>query len=1146
MKKMKDRTKENRQLLLDNLAEWHAPHEKKEAKHGLAPRDHHFLEWWKKNQSFTAHHATAHFEEIKKANALLSINQRQLAGESVKNSHTKYLARQKYIYFSLGRDRQLFTCDYSTEIILPLRCFNPKDSRYAKWIEKIWMGNHASWCVSNERTDPIEINGVKRYIRFDKHNNTKSYVYQKSSGETWSRIVYSHEEIFCSGNDAMFLIEILGLQFLLELRQFGGELMERILNHPEENQALISDLFQQLFPSEIYPELWVEGTVPLNLPGISILTSDKEKKEEADLYHAIKSNDIEKIKKALSQGAYINAPKRIISQEANQNKVVTPLIYALNNEAYRAAFFLIAKGARTQCISLNYPDNVLSVLLNQYHQSKHQSLLIDFIFACLRGLASDVYPQIKQHFDLMHYDNQLNSMLIVQLLFIAIPDPKDPLELSQKKSALFEWLKRQVKSFDDVGLILMVCIAASFEESFSEEKLKLLLSMLHEQGCDINRAVIGDDGEKFNLVKPLTNYGQLKFLQYVCDKPYHAIIYKPSHPLSPFDAAISTANLEIFNYLLTQCPLSTFSDEDHRAIILSIKRAKDSLGIGDKDSDDKDYGDEDQQIMACLMANFKSEAEDNLKLNKIKAIKTLETLFTADEKRRDLFLKTPFYRKSDHAVGGVIIVTVNNEKFTLLVGKSRSYQFGHKIAYYCGPGGIVDKNDGNFLQALIRETREETGFSIDPQDAKIQSIALYQREKDNFHRELFFIEMELDHLPHVLAKDDVLEVEWVPLSSLSSGSYRDKPVLKSNFLMMMNEKPDAVKRALYCENSLGQAEFEMLVRNNNIEAVKKMLDEGVDVLQTNAIAIAAKNKSKKMIEVLLNSLFMINQINKEGRSPLRDIYFYSHDHEWVLQLIKQYGCDWRTCARPEHSLANVIFETTKNYGFLTALILRKNALENSLYHYLFEKCVKNNQLYLVDLLIFYYPIQAKKYLKSEEVFLVAADASIEMFQQLLGHWNEKISDALIKAIQDKLEEAVLEAPIDYASSCPIMKESEIKAVHSSDKEAKSIAEEDDDLLDISGFPLTDEPVYLSHVMTLETRRYKGILSLLEAYTKNSSTRQSVASVSEISDSSRKNHTLQADNLIKFGVLKKYSPFALKASSRDHQVVDVSLSVRKGW
>jgi ADP-ribose pyrophosphatase YjhB (NUDIX family) len=1000
--KMKDSTKENRQLLLENLEKWRMSKEKKE-EGGLIEAERRFLEAWEK-MSFTAHHSTQYIDDIKAKGSLMSIQQRELSGDFVKDRHTVGLDRQKYVYFSLGvggkRDIPIFVSDCSTEIILPLHCFNqikPRHpelaalvAKHAELVEKIWMGNHETWFASDACMDPIEINGVTRRVKFNAKNYTKTYDYKKSTGESWQRVMHAEEEIFCAGKNTTQLMEILGLQFLLELYQFGGKLAEKILSDPEKNKPLIIKLFHQLFPSEIYPELRIEGVIPINLPGISILDFDKDGKKDSkqnvQLDDAIQENNLEKIKLALDGGALIDAPTKILQYRGTADEetvMVTPVTHAFKVGAYKAGFYLIERGARIQTISQTHPETPLTMLIDTYEEpcSLYSSFgtadpvtLIEHICRCLEGFSSDTLPEVRQFFDLSRCPDKRKSAIIARLLRISMINPDDFEELAKKKSALRVSLKKYVKEYDDIGIIASVYFFGNTEEL-------ALFTMLHEQGCDINRP---EQNTQRTLAMMATATGNLDVLNWACDAPRSATIYPPTHPLSPFIAAIDSCKPEVFEWLLTKYPLTDFSDEDNQKVALILKQAK--------------------------MKYYHNWQEADLE--------KIETIFTKNEKSREIFERTIFYEKLDYAVGGVVIATVKGEKYTLLVGKSENKWFRHKVGTYCGPGGLVERSE-DFQTALLREIDEETGLKINEKEIKATKVTYDDQDKEasiDFHRELFLVDLGiLENLPEISPKDDVVDAVWVPLSALSSAHYKGEPILKSNILMIQyvtDEKsysPDAIKKALYCENTKGKAKFEELVSADQVEAVKKMIFEGVQILETDAIKLAAEKESKNMVDVLLKSIKDMNQINKKGYTPLIDVYVASEDCQWAQKIIAEYSADWRTCVAPERSLITSIF-SNKDYEFLVELINRKDELRDDLFAYIFKECVSEDQFPILDLLISNYPIQSKKQLKNDEVFLKTV-GDLDIFENILKRGGVA-SESILLNINKELENAKLALEVE--------------------------------------------------------------------------------------------------------------------------------------
>ena len=94
---------------------------------------------------------------------------------------------------------------------------------------------------------------------------------------------------------------------------------------------------------------------------------------------------------------------------------------------------------------------------------------------------------------------------------------------------------------------------------------------------------------------------------------------------------------------------------------------------------------------------------------------------------------------------------------------SRRFQTGYMDGYYSLPAGHLDGGE-TIIQAAIRESREETGTSIAPQDIAFASVIHRLEEEERI--DFFVWVRRWDKEPSNTEPHKCDDLRWFPLSSL--------------------------------------------------------------------------------------------------------------------------------------------------------------------------------------------------------------------------------------------------------------------------------------------------------------------------------------------------------------------------------------------
>ena len=492
--KFEPQTAKNVQILYQILAALRDPQaqsqeDKSLSSNSLTLEEKGFLDFFS-SLSFTAHHSTPAVDlpEIRDSGALMSLKERVSKDELVQNSHTNGgAARRNFIYCTLGVDGKFISPGFigsdkdKVTFTLPLTGTEQKEAEnlcFQQVISALSISNHDFWFQKEARTDPIKINDVTRHIQFTKTD--KLYIYHnQKTGVIWQRKVPRQQEIFYAQNDFAEISHILGLQLLIELYSFKGSFCQKLLKDPHQHRSIIIKLFQQLFPSEIYPEIQIKGKIPLDtFPGLIIDSPDKQIDQVIAIADALEENQAaQEILPLMNESLPLDASITTTSPCAGN------LVTLATEKCYTVIVAHLAQlGARLQLTSLNNPDNILTISLGEYNRLAKN---YDWLYQCLVGFSQRSMPEVMQQFDLSRIVNSTHPAIVTLLEFCWLK-PYDHPKTAKSKQKILEYLTAHIKLYDPwVGLIAST-YHYIYKKSRRRENLLPLLNWLLEQKCDIN------------------------------------------------------------------------------------------------------------------------------------------------------------------------------------------------------------------------------------------------------------------------------------------------------------------------------------------------------------------------------------------------------------------------------------------------------------------------------------------------------------------------------------------------------------------------------------------------------------------------------------------------------------------------------------
>jgi 8-oxo-dGTP diphosphatase len=118
------------------------------------------------------------------------------------------------------------------------------------------------------------------------------------------------------------------------------------------------------------------------------------------------------------------------------------------------------------------------------------------------------------------------------------------------------------------------------------------------------------------------------------------------------------------------------------------------------------------------------------------------------------------------AVDAVVIAKVQGDLFILLIKR----QYEPFKEFWALPGGFLH-TDEELEDGVLRELREETSISADIDKSKIKQIGTFGKlKRDPRPQRVISIayRIDLDVIPEVHSANEVLDLEWLPISELNN------------------------------------------------------------------------------------------------------------------------------------------------------------------------------------------------------------------------------------------------------------------------------------------------------------------------------------------------------------------------------------------
>lgn len=156
----------------------------------------------------------------------------------------------------------------------------------------------------------------------------------------------------------------------------------------------------------------------------------------------------------------------------------------------------------------------------------------------------------------------------------------------------------------------------------------------------------------------------------------------------------------------------------------------------------------------------------------------------------DKYIVEPFYLKTLNTVDIALLTIIDNEELGVLLIKRQNHPFKD---YWALPGGFIDKNDYNALEAAKRELKEETNLDNIYIESLNQYSDLYRDPRELIATEpirifsLAFFAL-IDHTKvTAIGGSDATEAKWFKISELPKLAFDHETIIKDAINRIKNK-----------------------------------------------------------------------------------------------------------------------------------------------------------------------------------------------------------------------------------------------------------------------------------------------------------------------------------------------------------------------
>lgn len=156
----------------------------------------------------------------------------------------------------------------------------------------------------------------------------------------------------------------------------------------------------------------------------------------------------------------------------------------------------------------------------------------------------------------------------------------------------------------------------------------------------------------------------------------------------------------------------------------------------------------------------------------------------------DKYIVEPFYLKTLNTVDIALLTIIDNEELGVLLIKRQNHPFKD---YWALPGGFIDKNDYNALEAAKRELKEETNLDNIYIESLNQYSDLYRDPRELIASEpirifsLAFFAL-IDHTKvTAIGGSDATEAKWFKISELPKLAFDHETIIKDAINRIKNK-----------------------------------------------------------------------------------------------------------------------------------------------------------------------------------------------------------------------------------------------------------------------------------------------------------------------------------------------------------------------